>query len=228
MSEFFLSTRVPKFLSNTNNAISDQIEKFEKIITEISDIDPIFKGWYINNPVGSKPPYDYPFPSEKAKNYLFNLRKNDQDEIFLLWNGSLESELYASYLFDRFGSVMTFRKVLNTDQIVHIFNVILKYFKFDYVYVNSDFFDEINIYSHRLPTTSICYVPINIAADYLPHLYKKVDVDNQFNNGTILVFDENWADETDNLKKIVQENSIALIELGAIPETETPEDFYDE
>ncbi|HFK9535863.1 hypothetical protein QDT05_05770 [Acinetobacter baumannii] len=26
MSEFFLSTRVPKFLSNTDNAISDQIE----------------------------------------------------------------------------------------------------------------------------------------------------------------------------------------------------------
>ncbi|HGY4638961.1 TPA: hypothetical protein ACNV0F_001614 [Acinetobacter baumannii] len=75
MSEFFLSTRVPKFLSNTDEAITEQIEKLEKIITEISDIDPIFKAWYINNPVGSKPPYDYPFPSEKAKNYLFNLRK---------------------------------------------------------------------------------------------------------------------------------------------------------
>ncbi|WP_228200076.1 hypothetical protein [Acinetobacter baumannii] len=123
---------------------------------------------------------------------------------------------------------MTFRKVLNAEQIVQIFNVILKYFEFDYVYLNSDFFEDINIYQHRLPTTSICYVPLEVAADYLPHLYKKVDIDNQFNKGTILVFDKNWADETDNLKKIVQENSIALIELGAIPETETPEDFYDE
>jgi len=228
MSEFFLSTRVPKFLSNTDDAIIDQIEKFEKIITEISDIDPILKTWFINNPVGSKPPYDYPFPSEKAKNYFFNLRKKEENSVFLLWNGSIETDPYVSYLFDRLGSVMTFRKVLNAEQIVQIFNVILKYFKFDYVYLNSDFFEDINIYQHRLPTTSICYVPVSIAADYLPHLYKKVDVNNQFNKGTILVFDENWSDETDELKKIIQENSIALIELGVIPEAGLPDGFLNE
>ncbi|MDC5569227.1 hypothetical protein NRB13_18820, partial [Acinetobacter baumannii] len=87
MSEFFLSARVPKYLPNTDDAILEQLEKFEKIITEISDIDPIFNTWFINNPVGSKPPYDYPFPSEKAKNYLFNIRKKSQDELFPLWNG---------------------------------------------------------------------------------------------------------------------------------------------
>lgn len=81
MKEFFLSTRVPKYLTNSDNAISDQIEKFEKIITEISEIDPILKTWYINNPVGSKPPYDYPFPSEKARNYLFDLRKRSNPNI---------------------------------------------------------------------------------------------------------------------------------------------------
>ncbi|MFX6530762.1 hypothetical protein ABTG57_08420 [Acinetobacter baumannii] len=228
MSEFFLSTRVPKFLSNTDEAITVQIEKLEKIITEISDIDPILKTWFINNPVDSKPPYNYPFPSDKARNYLFNLRKNDPNAVFLLWNGSIETDPYVSYLFDRLGSVMTFRKVLSAEQIVKIFNVILKYFKFDYVYLNSDFFEDINIYQHRLPTTSICYVPLEVAADYLPHLFKKLDVDNQYNKGTILVFDENWADETDELKKVVQENSIALIELGVIPEAGLPDGFFNE
>lgn len=42
------------------------------------------------------------------------------------------------------------------------------------------------------------------------------------------MFDENWADETDELKKIVQENSIALVELGVIPETELPDGFFNE
>ncbi|HEC0039570.1 hypothetical protein [Acinetobacter baumannii] len=228
MSEFFLSARVPKYLPNTDDAILEQLEKFEKIITEISDIDPIFNTWFINNPVGSKPPYDYPFPSEKAKNYLFNLRKKSQDELFPLWNGSLDDELFVSFYLDRLGSVMTFEKVLTTEQIIQIFKVVLNHFKYDYLYLNSLFFGMLNIYPHRLPTTSICYVPVSIATDYLPHLYKKVDVDNQYNKGTILVFDENWASETEELKKKVQENSIALIELGAIPATELPENFYDE
>ncbi|HEE5793702.1 TPA: hypothetical protein ACGDVI_000004 [Acinetobacter baumannii] len=228
MKGFFLSTRVSKYLGNSDEAISEQIEKFEKIITDISDIDPIFKTWFINNPVGSKPPYDYPFPSEKARKYFFDLKKNDKNVNFNLWNGSLESEPYAGFYLSSFGSVLTFKKVLSAEQVVQIFKVLLKYFKFEYINLNSFFFSSINIYHHRLPTTSICYVPVEIAADYLPHLYKKVDIDNQLNKGTILVFDENWADETDNLKKIVQENSIALIELGAIPETETPENFYDE
>ena len=42
------------------------------------------------------------------------------------------------------------------------------------------------------------------------------------------MFDKKWADETEELKKIVQENSIALIELGAIPEKELPEGFFNE
>ncbi|WP_228200075.1 hypothetical protein [Acinetobacter baumannii] len=82
MKDFFLSTRVSKYLGNSDEAIIDQIEKFEKIITEISDIDPILKTWFINNPVGSKSPYDYPFPSEKAKNYFLILEKKRKIQFF--------------------------------------------------------------------------------------------------------------------------------------------------
>ena len=91
MREYFLSTRIPKILGNNENEILEQLEKVEQIISELSKIDPIFKTWYINNATSSKPPLDYPFPSEKAKQYLFNLRKEDSFEIFGLWNGSLKT-----------------------------------------------------------------------------------------------------------------------------------------
>ena len=123
---------------------------------------------------------------------------------------------------------MTFQKVLTVDQIVQIFKVLLKNLKIEYLYVNYKFFRDINVLEHRLPTTSICYVSLDVAADYLPHLYKKVDIDNEYNTGTILVFDENWASETDDLKTKVQENSIALIELGAIPEATIPDSFFEQ
>ncbi|WP_336167354.1 hypothetical protein [Acinetobacter sp. 161(2023)] len=228
MREFFLSTRISKVLGNSDHEIDEQIEKVEQIITELSVIDPIFENWYINNPVGSKPPYDYPFPSEKAHNYLLNLRKKDINSSFLLWNGSLESENFAGFMFDRTGLVMDFKKALNLDQMIQLFKAILKYPKCEYVYINTDFFNEINIYPHRAETTSICYVPVEVAADYLPHLFKKIEIENEYNKGTILVFAENWSDETDELKKIVQENSIALIELGVIPEAGLPDGFFNE
>ncbi|MBJ8481042.1 hypothetical protein I6M70_16915 [Acinetobacter pittii] len=228
MREFFLSTRISKVLGNADHEIEEQIEKVEQIITELSVIDPIFEKWYINNPVGSKPPYDYPFPSEKAHKYLLNLRKKDINASFLLWNGSLESENFAGFMFDRTGLVMDFKKVLNTDQMIQLYKAILKYLKCEYVYINTDFFNEINVYPHRAETTSICYVPVEVAADYLPHLFKKIEIENEYNKGTILVFAENWADETDELKKVVQENSIALIELDVIPESGLPDGFFNE
>ncbi|UGQ27240.1 hypothetical protein [Acinetobacter calcoaceticus] len=228
MTEFFLSTRIPKILGSSESEITAQIESTEQFINKISEIDPIFKTWYINNATSSKPPLDYPFPSENAKNYLFKLRKTNIDSSFLLWNGLQEDKLFASFRFDRLGLILSFSKVLKTEQMIQLFTVLLKYPKYDYVYLNTDFFYDINIFSHRLETTSVCYVPTKIDDNYLPHLYKKVEIDNQYNKGTILVFDENWADETDELKKIVQENSIALIELGAIPEKELPEGFFNE
>jgi hypothetical protein len=67
----------------------------------------------------------------------------------------------------------------------------------------------------------------DIEENSIPYLYKKIEIRNAINQGTILVFDENWADESDEMKKKVQENSIALVELGVIPEAELPEDFFE-
>jgi len=227
MREFFLSTRISKILSNSDNGIKEQLDKIEQIITEISAIDPIFKNWYINNPIGSKPPYDYPFPSDKAHNYLFNLRKNDLNESFLLWNGRQDNSQFASFRFDRLGLVLSFSKILETEQMIQLFKTVLEYPRYDYAYLNTDFFYDITVFPHRLETASICYVPVRIEENYLPHLYQKVEIDTEYNQGTILVFDKNWADETNDLKKKVQENSIALVELGVIPETELPEGFFE-
>lgn len=229
MSEFFLSTRLPKVLGTSSSDIAAQLKVLEHIVKEISIIDPIFANWYVNNYHETAPeaPLIYKIPSEKGFKYLFDKKNADQFEDFSLWNGQEENSDYAGLNLRDIGIVMTFEKVLTADQIVQIFEVLLKYLKIEYLYVNYEFFKDINVFEHRLPTTSICYVSLNVAADYLPYLYKKVDIDNEYNKGTILVFDENWASETDDLKKKVQENSIALIELGVIPEATIPDSFYE-
>ncbi|MCU4437559.1 hypothetical protein KTH93_19070, partial [Acinetobacter bereziniae] len=62
----------------------------------------------------------------------------------------------------------------------------------------------------------------------IPHLYKKIDVLNDLNQGSILIFDENIFEESDRMKKIIEENAIALVALNAIPETELDSDFFSE
>ncbi|MCR6569686.1 hypothetical protein [Acinetobacter baumannii] len=230
MNEFFLSTRISKILGTSEHETKAQLETLELMVKEISVIDPVFANWYVNNADEdtTEAPLHYPFPSEKAHKYLFNLRNLDNFESFSLWNGLEESSQFVSLRYDSFDLMMIFKKVFNTDQVIQLFQVLLKYAHYNYVYLNTYFFGDINVFPHRAETTAICYVPVEIADDYLPHLYKKVDVDNQYNKGTILVFDEKWADETDELKKIVQENSIALVELGVIPETELPDGFFNE
>lgn len=228
MTEFFLSTRIPKILGSSESEITAQIESTAQFINKISDIDPIFKTWYVNNATSSKPPLDYPFPSESARNYLLQKKQKNLNDSILLWNAQVESSQFASFRFDRVGILMTFKKVLETEQVMKLFNALLESFKFEYVYLNTDFFSDINVFPHRREITSICYVPVEIADDYLPHLYKKVEINNEYNKGTILVFDENWADETDELKTKVQENSIALVELGIIPEAGLPDGFFNE
>ncbi|MGR2824123.1 hypothetical protein FY048_01060 [Acinetobacter sp. 1124_18A] len=230
MRDFFLSTHISKRLGSTENEITAQLETLKLMIKEISVIDPVFANWYVNNADEdtTEAPLDYPFPSEKAHKYLFNLRNLDNFESFSLWNGLEDSSQFVSLRYDSFGLMMIFKKVFNTDQVIQLFQVLLKYAHYDYIYLNTYFSGDINVFPHRLETTAVCYVPVKIAEDYLPHLYKKVEVENQYNTGTILVFDEKWADETDELKKIVQENSIALVELGVIPEAELPEGFFDE
>ncbi|MCR6569685.1 hypothetical protein [Acinetobacter baumannii] len=228
MSEFVLSTRLPKVLGTSSSDIEAQLKTLENIVKEISDIDPIFANWYVNNYDETAPeaPLEYTIPSEKGFKYLFDKKIADVHESFSLWNGLEENLDSASLSFRSFTLVMTFQKVLNADQIVQIFEVLLKNLKIEYLFINYKFFRDINVFEHRLPTSSICYVSLNVAADYLPYLYKKVDIDNEYNKGTILVFDENWAAETDDLKTKVQENSIALIELVAIPEATIPDSFF--
>lgn len=229
MSEFVLTTRLPKMLGNTSSEIESQLKTLEHIVKEISVVDPIFSHWYINNydDTAPKAPLVYTIPSDKGFKYLFDLKSADEFESFSLWNGIEENADYASIDFSSTAVIMAFEKVLTADQIVQFFEILLKYLKIEYLFINYDFFRDINVFEHRLPTSSICYVSLNVAADYLPHLYRKVDVDNEYNKGTILVFDENWASETDDLKKKVQENSIALIELGAIPEATISDSFFE-
>lgn len=226
MSEFFFSTRFCKRLPSSESDIKQQLNTFKEIVEEIAVIDPIFSKWYVNNPTGTKPPLDYPFPSQKADSYLYNLRKEDNFQSFSLWNGEDNSN-FSSINFDTFDFRMSFEKVLKWDQAVQLFKIMLDHLKFHFMYLNNDFFADINVFPHRLVTTPICYIPIKIKENDLPYLYKKIEVDNQLNQGTILVFDEKWTVETDELKKKVQENSIALVELGAIPEAELPEGFFD-
>jgi len=226
MSEFFFSTRFCKRLPSSESDIKQQLNIFKEIVEQIAVIDPIFSKWYVNNPTGTKPPLDYPFPSQKADSYLYNLRKEDNFQSFSLWNGEDNSN-FSSINFDTFDFRMSFEKVLKWDQAVQLFKIMLDHLKFHFMYLNNDFFADINVFPHRLVTTPICYIPIKIKENDLPYLYKKIEVDNQLNQGTILVFDEKWTDETDELKKKVQENSIALVELGAIPEAELPEGFFD-
>lgn len=57
MREFFFSTRLYKQLPSTESDIQKQLEILEKVITKISEIDPIFMTWYINNSTSSPPPW---------------------------------------------------------------------------------------------------------------------------------------------------------------------------
>ncbi|MFI8035568.1 hypothetical protein ACH8I4_17050 [Acinetobacter sp. ABJ_C3_5] len=225
MREFFFSTRLYKQLPSTESDIQKQLEILEKVITKISEIDPIFMTWYINNSTSSIPPLDYIFPSKPAFNYFFDQRKKDVYKSFLLWNGQ-EKANFASFNLDTVNISMTFYKELSCNQLIRIFEEILEFFKFQYIYFNSDFFADINVFPHRLETTSICYVPKKIENGDIPHLYKKIDVNNELNQGTILIFDQNLFDESDEMKKKVQENSVALVDMGLIPEAELDADFF--
>ncbi|WP_252509439.1 hypothetical protein [Acinetobacter bereziniae] len=43
-----------------------------------------------------------------------------------------------------------------------------------------------------------------------------------------MIFDENIFEESGRMKKIIEENAIALVALNAIPETELDSDFFSE
>lgn len=227
MSEFFLNTRFFKRLPSSSSDIQSQLNTLKEIVKKIVVIDPIFSTWYINNPTGKNPPLDYPFPSEKADNFLITLREKDPFQSISLWNGEDNSN-FGSINFDTFDFRMNFEKIMTYEQVVEILKVLLEHIQFKYMYLSNNFFSEINVYPHRLVTTSICYVSKTIDIDSIPHLYKNIEIDNDLNKGNILVFDKNWTSESDEMKRKVQENSLALVELGVIPEAELPEDFFEQ
>ncbi|WP_407489765.1 hypothetical protein [Acinetobacter baumannii] len=49
MKKFFISTRIPKALGNSSSEIESQLKILDKIVREISVIDPIFANWFVNN-----------------------------------------------------------------------------------------------------------------------------------------------------------------------------------
>jgi len=226
MREFFFSTRLYKQLPTTEIAIQEQLEILEKLVKKISGIDHIFKTWFVNNATSSKPLLDYPFPSESAYKYLFNRKKEDEYKGFLLWNGE-DKVTFSSLNFDSFNISMSFYKELTNNQVIKLFKIFLELVKFQYIYLNNNFFADINIFPHRLSTTSICYVPKIIDENQIPHLYQKIEINNELNQGMILIFDENLFDESDSMKKKIQENSIALVDLNLIPEAELNSDFFE-
>ncbi|WP_179999459.1 hypothetical protein [Acinetobacter sp. YH12239] len=227
MSEFFLNTRFFKRLPSSSSDIQSQLNTLKEIVKKIVVIDPIFSTWYINNPTGKNPPLDHPFPSEKADNFLITLKEKDPFQSISLWNGEDNSN-FGSINFDTFDFRMNFEKIMTYEQVVEILKVLLEHIQFKYMYLSNNFFSEINVYPHRLVTTSICYVSKTIDIDSIPHLYKNIEIDNDLNKGNILVFDKNWTSESDEMKRKVQENSLALVELGVIPEAELPEDFFEQ
>lgn len=228
MRKFFLSSQFFKQLPSTESDINEQLKILNQLVTSLSAVDPIFSNWYVNNASSSKPPLEYLFPSESASTFLLKQREKETFSSFLLWNGQEEKLNYSSISLSVTDINMTFYKNFEPNQAIKIFEVLLAHLKFKYLYVNNNFFIDINIFPHRLETTSICYVPKKIEEGDIPHLYKKIDIDNELNQGTILVFDQNLFDESDEMKKKVQENSIALVDLDLIPEAELDADFFSE
>jgi hypothetical protein len=142
MSEFFLNTRFFKRQPSLESDIQEQLDTLKVIVKKIAVIDPIFSTWYINNPTGTKPPLDYPFPSEKADNYLLKLRKEDEFQSFSLWNAEDNSN-FVSINFDTFDFRMNFEKVLTYEKIVELLKVLLDHVKFKYMYLNNNFFQKL-------------------------------------------------------------------------------------
>lgn len=101
MIGFNIQTVFYKAKGNSESAIQNQINDLINIVNGFHNISPYIEVWYVNNATSTKPPLDYPFPSEKATKYLYNLRKKDEFEFFDLWNAHVDNESYCdiSYSF---------------------------------------------------------------------------------------------------------------------------------
>ncbi|MDR6540044.1 hypothetical protein ABIC56_000587 [Acinetobacter bereziniae] len=226
--EYNLHALFYKALSNSDQEIQQQLKALESIVLEPQKLHPIFSNLYINNAINPSKPLGYSFPSQETFKYLYNARKKDPFDSALLWNGKNDSAEYISITFSNSGLSFGLENQLNIELLTKLFQITLTHLKCKFIFIYDDFFRDIVVFEHRQPVSSICYVPQIISENSIPHLYKKIDVLNDLNQGSILIFDENIFEESDRMKKIIEENAIALVALNAIPETELDSDFFSE
>ncbi|MBO3652785.1 immunity 52 family protein [Acinetobacter bereziniae] len=226
--EFIIHSLFYKALSNKDNEIKKQLEAFKKIINEAHQLHPIFSNLHINNAINPSKPLGYPFPSDEALRYFYKSRKKDPFDSALLWNGKNDSAEYISVTLNSISLKFGLENQLDIEILENLLKILLKYLKFKYIFISNHFFRDTIIFEHRHPVSAICFVPQIISENSIPHLYKKIDVLNDLNQGSILIFDENIFEESDRMKKIIEENAIALVALNAIPETELDSDFFSE
>ena len=226
--EFIIHSLFYKALSNKDNEIKKQLEAFKKIINEAHQLHPIFSNLHINNAINPSKPLGYPFPSDEALRYFYKSRKKDPFDSALLWNGKNDSAEYISVTLNSISLKFGLENQLDIEILENLLKILLKYLKFKYIFISNHFFRDTIIFEHRHPVSAICFVPQIISENSIPHLYKKIDVLNDLNQGSILIFDENIFEESGRMKKIIEENAIALVALNAIPETELDSDFFSE
>lgn len=226
--EFFIHSLFYKALPNSDVEITKQLNIFECIIKEIQGVDNIFSKLYINKSDSSKNQLGQIFPSDSAFQYLFESRKKDPFKTALLWSGENDCDKYVSISFSITGLRFGLEKKFDIEIFITLFKSILKNLKCKYLFLSNSYFMDNRVFEHRQPVSSICYVPKMINEKDIPHLYSKFDVNNNLNQGSILVFDQNLFDESEQMKKKIQENAIALVDLDLIPEAELDSDFFNE
>lgn len=235
MSEYIIHSIFYKALSNANESSAEQYNILTKIINEIQLTHPLLNPWYINiedidldDIENFKPPLEYLVPSDSARKYLLKSRNEEPFQAFLLWNGRIDNSECVSISFSPTGLSFSFDEKFDTKIIIKLFEEILKNLKCKYLFLSNSYFMDNRVFEHRQPVSSICYVPKMINEKDIPHLYSKFDVSNNLNQGSILIFDQNLFDESEQMKRKIQENAIALVDLDLIPETELDSDFFNE
>lgn len=198
----------------------------------------LLNSWYINNIniedidldniENFKPPLEYLVPSDSARKYLLKSSNEELFQPFLLWNGRIDKSECVSISFSPIGLSFSFDERFDTKIIIKLFEGILENLKCKYLFLSNSYFINNRVFEHRQPVFSICYVPKIINEKDIPHLHSKFDVSNNLNQGSILIFDQNLFDESEQMKKKIKENAIALVDLDLVPETELSSDFFSE
>lgn len=224
--EYNLHALFYKALSNSDAEIQQQLKTLENILLEAQQLHPIFSNLYINNAINPSKPLGYSFPSQEAFEYLYKVRKKDPFESVLLCNGDDKTTEYISVALSNIGLRFGLENKLSTEILSGLLQIILKHLKSKYIYIYDDFFLDAVVFDHRQLVSTICYVPKIINENDIPYLYKKIDINNDLNQGNILIFNQNIFEKSDKIKNVIEENAIALVALNLIPETEVDSDFF--